>query len=156
MRRFLALSLALAMTTIASLAWADDLRTAMEHAKKKWLDAFNTANVSAFLSQYTDDAVLIPQEVMEPIKGPKAISEWWDAEIKAGVRNHTFQVVEIKQSGDIAYQLAYWTCDVVKDGKTTPFAGHTVRVFEKQGDGDWKVKVHMYRYPLPANKEAEK
>jgi ketosteroid isomerase-like protein len=156
MMRKLALAAA-AVVVSTSLAWADDIRAVMEQANKRWLDAFNTPNVSAFPPQYTDDAVLIPQEAMGPIKGPQAIAEWWEGGIKGGFKNHTFQVLEAKEFGNMAYQLSSWTVDQVKDGKTTPFAGHTMRIYERQSDGTWKTKIHMYRYPpTPANKQAEK
>jgi hypothetical protein len=32
-------------------------------------------------------------------------------------------------------------------GEKTLIVGHTGRVFEKQSDGTWKTKVHMYNRP---------
>jgi hypothetical protein len=44
-----------------SLACAEDIRVVMEKLNEQWLNAFNTPNTAAFLDQYTEDAVLIPQ-----------------------------------------------------------------------------------------------
>jgi hypothetical protein len=33
------------------------------------------------------------------------------------------------------------------NGEKTLISGHTVRIFEKQGDGTWKTKIHMYNRP---------
>ena len=145
-----------ALFVSASLAYADDIRAAMEKANEQWLNAFNTPNAAAFPAQYTEDAVLIPQEIMGPVKGPQAIKEYWEGAIKAGFKNHTFQLLDTKESGNFAYQLASWTVDFVKDGKATPIAGHTMRIYEKQSDGSWKTKLHMYRYPpAPTDKKAQ-
>jgi ketosteroid isomerase-like protein len=145
-----------ALFVSASLAYAEDIRAVIEKSNEQWLNAFNTPNTAAFPDQYTEDAVLIPQEIMEPVKGPQAIKEYWEGGIKAGFKNHTFQVLDAKESGNFAYQLASWTLDFVKDGKTTPIAGHTMRIYEKQSDGSWKTKLHMYRYPpAPTDKKAQ-
>src|SRR5580704_8160030 len=114
MRRIVLAVAALLVGT--SLACAEDIRAAMEKANEQWLSAFNTPNTAAFPDQYTEDAVLIPQEIMEPVKGPQAIKEYWEGGIKAGFKNHTFQVLDAKESGNFAYQLASWTLDFVKDG----------------------------------------
>jgi uncharacterized protein (TIGR02246 family) len=127
-----------------SLACAEDIRVVMEKLNEQWLNAFNTPNTAAFLDQYTEDAVLIPQEAMVPLKGPQAIREYWDGTLKVGAKNHTFQVLDAEEYGNIAYQLSSFTVDV---GNTTHIAGHTMRIYEKQSDGSWKIKVHMYRYP---------
>jgi ketosteroid isomerase-like protein len=145
-----------ALFVSASLAYAEDVRAVMEKSNELWLSAFNTPNTAAFPDQYTEDAVLIPQEIMEPVKGPQAIKEYWGGAIKAGFKNHTFQVLDAKESGNFAYQLASWTVDFVKDGKTTPMAGHTMRIYAKQSDGSWKTKLHMYRYPpAPTDKQTQ-
>src|SRR5262245_13177393 len=125
-------------------AAADDLRPAMESANAKFLAAFNTPNPPAFVPLYTGDAVLFFQGAA-PVTGPDAIAQFWDSRIKLGIRDHTFDIIETAAGGNVAYQLTRTTVQLVRPtGEKVLIPGHTVRIFEKQGDGTWKVRIHMY------------
>lgn len=128
----------------ASLAWADDLRSAMEAANAEWLAAYNGMNAAAFPAMYAKDAVLMPPGA-QPVKGAEAIGQFWAERIKPGTRkNHTFEIVSIEQDGKLAYQTSRWTVDVVSDkGEVKKVGGNSVRVFEKPAD-KWLVKVHIF------------
>lgn len=129
----------------AAPAWAEDLRAAMEADNARWLAAYNTRNAAAFPAMYTKDAVLLPPGA-QPITGPEAIEQFLENRLKAGNRkDHTFEIVSIQQDGKYAYQVARWTVVVVKDsGEATNLSGNTVRIFERQGDGKWLTKVHIF------------
>ena len=123
---------------------ADELRVAMEKHNVAWLDAFNQPRIENFPGMYTADAVLMPPGG-KPIQGPQAIAEWWGSRYKAGAREHTFDLLETRDDGKLAYQSAQWTAVFVKEsGERTPYTGNSLRVFEKQPDGQWKIKVHIY------------
>ena len=125
-------------------AWGEDVRPAMEAINAKFLDAFNTPNTAAFPALYTEDAVLIFDGV-PPIKGPEAIKRFWESRIAVGAKNHTFEIIATWAEGKLAYQLSKAGAQVVRPtGENIPISGHTLRVFEKQGDGTWKTKVHMF------------
>ena len=122
-----------------------DLRGAMEADNARWLAAFNTPNPAAFPAMYTNDALLLPPGAQPVTGGPEAIKQFWESRIKAGAKDHTFEIVSVHEDGKYAYQVAKWTVVVVKDtGEKTPFSGNTVRIFERQGDGTWLTKVHMF------------
>lgn len=123
---------------------AEELRVAMEKHNVAWLDAFNRPRIENFTDMYTADAVVMPPGG-KPIQGPQAIVEWWGSRYKAGAREHTFEILETRDDGKLAYQSAQWTAVIVKDsGERTPYTGNSLRVFEKQPDGAWKIKVHIY------------
>lgn len=126
------------------IARADDIRPAMEAANAQFLAAFNTPNPSAFPPLYTNDSVLFFQGA-PPITGPEAIKQFWESQIKRGVRDHTYDIIETGADGKYAYQVTKNTVQLVRDtGERTLIAGHTVRIFEKQNDGTWKIKIHMF------------
>ena len=132
---------------LGKIARADDIRPAMEAANTQFLAAFNTPNVSAFLSLYTKDSVLY-FEGAPPVAGPEAIKQFWESRIKLGARDHTFDIIETGADGKYAYQVTKTTVQLVRDtGEKTLIAGHTVRILEKQSDGTWKTKIHMYNRP---------
>jgi ketosteroid isomerase-like protein len=77
--------------------------------------------------------------------GREAIKQFWESRIKLGIRDHTFKT---GVDGRYAYQVAKATVQLVRGtGEKTLIVGHTGRVFEKQSDGTWKTKVHMYNRP---------
>ena len=128
-------------------AKADDIRPAMETANAQFLTAFNTPNPSAFLPLYTTDSILFFQGAA-PVTGPEAIKQFWESRIKIGARDHTFDIIETGADGHYAYQVTRTTIQLVRDnGEKTLNSGHTVRIFEKQSDGTWKTKIHMFNRP---------
>src|SRR5262249_49588996 len=135
------------LLVVGKLARADDLRAAMESANKQFLTAFNTPNPSAFLDLYTADSVLFFQGA-PPVAGPEAIKQFWESRIKLGVRDHTFDIIETGADGKYAFQLTKTSVQLQRDtGEKTLITGHTVRIFEKQSDGTWKAKIHMFNRP---------
>lgn len=143
----LAIGAILPLLVVGNVARADDIRPAMEKANVEFLAAFNTPNPSAFLPLYTTDAVLFFQGAA-PVTGPQAIRQFWESRIKLGARDHTFDIIETRADGKYAFQLTRTTIQLVRDtGEKTLISGHTVRIFEKQNDGTWKAKIHMYNRP---------
>lgn len=135
----------LLMFATAASAWAEDFRAVMEADNVRWLAAYNTRNLAAFPAMYTEDAVVLPPGT-QPVTGRDAIGQFWENWIKRGNRkDHTFEIVSVQQDGKYAYQVARWTVVVVKDnGETTQLSGNTVRIFERQVDGKWLTKVHIF------------
>jgi uncharacterized protein (TIGR02246 family) len=139
----------LSLLALGKAAVAEDIRPAMEAVNARFLAAFNTPNPSGFLPLYTRDSVLFFQGA-PPVTGPEAITQFWETQIKRGVRDHTFDITEAGTDGRYAYQVTKNTVQLVRDsGEKILIAGHSVRIFEKQSDGTWKTKVHMYNRPTP-------
>ena len=137
----------LPLLVAANTSRADDIRPAMERANAQFLAAFNTPNPSAFLPLYTADSVLFFQGA-PPVSGPVAIKEFWESRIKLGIRDHTYEIIEIGTDGKYAFQVSKATVQLLRDnGEKILMVGHTVRIFEKQSDGTWKTKVHMFNRP---------
>ena len=59
-----------------------------------------------------------------------------------------FEIIDVGADGRYAYQVTKTTAQLVRDtGEKIPVSGHTVRIFERQRDGSWKTKVHMFNRP---------
>jgi uncharacterized protein (TIGR02246 family) len=128
---------------------ADDLRAAMEAANADWLTAFNTPNPAAFPGLYTSDAVLLFQG-SPPVKGPEDIGQFWASRIKLGVRDHGFEILDVRADGKYAYQWARASAVLAKStGERIMLGGNTLRVFERQADGTWKTRIHMFNLNPP-------
>ena len=143
----LAIAATLPLLVLGKVAWADDIRPAMESANAQFLAAFNTPNPSAFLPLYTADSMLFFQGA-PPVTGPEAIRQFWESRIKLGAQDHTFDIIETGADGKYAFQVTRTSVQLVRDtGERILISGHTVRIFEKQRDGTWKTKIHMYNRP---------
>jgi len=129
----------------AATAQGSELRAQMEAANASFLGAYNTQNGTAFKGMYTPDAMLLAPST-QPIVGAEAIGAFWADRVKGGNRkNHTFEIVSVWADGRYAYQVARYTLDVVSDkGEIFKTTGNTVRIFERQADGKWLTKVHIF------------
>ena len=145
LKRVFPVAFAACLTILTFHVMAADLRAAMEADNARWLAAFNTPNPAAFPAMYTKDAILLPQGSQLVTGGPEAIKQFWESNIKAGVKDHTFEILSIYEDGKYAYQAAKWTVVLVKGtGEKTPLSGNTIRIFERQSDGTWLTKIHMF------------
>ena len=146
-RTFTAILAILAITTVA--ARAADLRAEMERANADFLEAFNRPNPAAFVTQYTADSVLVFHG-LPPKMGPDAIKDFWESRIKAGARDHSFEIINTWSDGKYAFQFAKaGVLFVPPTGEKTVISGYTVRIFERQDDGTWKTKIHMFNREGP-------
>lgn len=131
-------------SVIAGAAKAADEKQVVQNANKQWLAAFNSGNAAALPAMYTTDAVLLA-DGSAPITGRDGIQKYWEGALKMGLKDHTFAPITVKQDKKIAYQAATWTLMAPKEsGDSTQATGSAVHVFEKQSDGKWLIKVHIY------------
>lgn len=129
---------------IAGIAKAADEKQIVQNANKQWLSAFNSGNAAALPGMYTTDAVLLA-DGSAPITGRQDIQKYWEGALKMGLKDHTFAPIIVKQDEKTAYQAATWTLMAPKEsGGSTQATGSAVHVFEKQPDGKWLIKVHIY------------
>ena len=138
--------LALAVGVLSIVAFAagaeqpEDLAAVMEANNAKWLQAYNAQDVEMLSKMYADDAILIASGA-QPIQGAKDIEAYWAEDVK-GYSDHTWRILETRGANDLAYQVAEWT--VAERGTGTQYSGNTVRILERQPDGEWLTKVHMF------------
>jgi uncharacterized protein (TIGR02246 family) len=136
-------ALLVSVLTTAS-ARAEDLRATMEAINARWLQAYNGNHPEVFLDLYAKDAVLLAPE-SKPITGREAIAGHWAGETKTGrMKDRTFEIVSVEQDDKLAYQVNHFTVAYVTDkGQRESLSGSSVRIFERQPDGGWLIKVHI-------------
>jgi ketosteroid isomerase-like protein len=119
---------------------AEDFQAAMEANNARWLQAYNSQDAEALGKMYAEEAILIAAG-SQPIHGAKDIEAYWAEDVQ-GYGDHTWQILETRGASDLAYQVAEWT--VAERGTGTQYSGNTVRILERQPDGEWLTKVHMF------------
>lgn len=120
----------------------EELRAWMESDNRQWLAAFNAGNLDELIAHYDEQATVVDPRV-GPIQGYAAVKNFWREQLQTSTA-HTFEIVDVYQRGDLAYQICKWT--VKFHGQR--YSGNTMRVFERQADDKWLTKVHMLNLSL--------
>jgi uncharacterized protein (TIGR02246 family) len=141
LRTSIVLPLVLAAAVAAAQAQESaDLKAALEANNAEWLQAYNSQNADALAQMYTEDAVLIAAGE-QPIRGADAIHAYWQTDVQ-DYSDHTWEILEVRGEDDLAYQIAEWTVAERSGGAT--YSGNTVRILERQADGQWLTRLHMF------------
>jgi len=134
-------ALVLVISCVAG-AWADPLADEMTSLNARWDAAINNADFDALLPVYTADARLIPPGA-QPVTGPVAIRNFFAGRGRS-VRNHKLELVDVLLIGNYAYITSHFTATLVVNENATPISGSTVRLLERQSDGQWQIKSHIF------------
>ncbi|MCA1396722.1 DUF4440 domain-containing protein [Bradyrhizobium sp. BRP56] len=128
--------------TCVSPAGADPLADELSSAAAKWDAAINNADFDALLPLYTADARLMPPGA-QPVTGSLAIRNFFAGRGRS-VRDHKVELVDVLPIGSYAYTTSHFTATLVVNEKAAPISGSTVRLLERQPDGQWKIKSHIF------------
>ncbi|MFS0757571.1 DUF4440 domain-containing protein [Noviherbaspirillum sp. 1P10PC] len=122
---------------------ADEFVAQMEAENARWLAVYKSQDAQAFGPMYAPDAILIAQG-NPSIEGRTAIVQFWFEMLKKGFLNPALEIINLRQEGKIAYQTCRWSVLQPKEnGVIQKITGHTLRIFERQQDGRWLIKVQM-------------
>ena len=110
----------------------------------KWDAAFNAKDASAVVASYDDAAAVIPAGA-EQVSGKAAILDFWKGAIAQGITDHKLELLEVGESGDMAFQRGLWSAAVVNDkGERQRFKGNVHLLYRRQADGGWKLLTHTW------------
>jgi uncharacterized protein (TIGR02246 family) len=122
---------------------AKDFNAEMESENARWLAAYNRRDGDALGPMYAKDAVMLPQG-SPPIEGRTAIVQFWFKMLKRGFENPTLEIISSREEGRLAYQTCRWSVlESKNNGPEKKVTGNTLRIFERQRDGRWLIKVQM-------------
>lgn len=108
------------------------------------------------LSQYTDDAVSMPNNG-PLLRGKKAMKEYYGAMLTMGVKflSVNFTTTDVIVNGPLACELGTYTMtfQIPGTGETTE-VGKYMTLYEQASDGAWKIKADTWNTnvapPAPA------
>ncbi|MEX2524762.1 MAG: SgcJ/EcaC family oxidoreductase [Gammaproteobacteria bacterium] len=127
-----------------SPALAGNATDRAEKLNEKWNTAFNQGDATAVAALYAEDAILSPGNG-ETIKGRAAIQELFQGFIDNGVHDHSIEVIEAHQSGDVLYEVARWQAHGTNEnGETTSFGGILANTFYRDEEGNWRSRLHIW------------
>lgn len=118
-------------------------RSTIETANAAWDAAFNRGDAAAIAAFYADDARLSPGNG-QVLAGRAEIENLFRGFLDNGVRNHAISILAAGGNAEVVHQVASWRAEVAGDGGTQTFGGILSSVLEKQADGSWKIRSHVW------------
>jgi uncharacterized protein (TIGR02246 family) len=121
-----------------------DIRGIVKTNNDNWNAAFNRGDAAAVAALYTDDATVLPH-THDVISGSSKIKEFWTSVIGAGFKDHSIEMLDVHVDGNLACEIAKWAASGPgQDGQTQSYGGSLVNLYERQGDGSWKCRLHIW------------
>lgn len=120
-----------------------DVREIIRTNNRQWNAAFNSGDATAVAALYTDDATVLPH-THDVVRGADNIMGFWRSVIDAGFRNHAIELIDVHAHGDLAVEIAKWQAEGPGESGQQSFGGSLVNIFERQNDGSWKCRLHIW------------
>jgi uncharacterized protein (TIGR02246 family) len=114
---------------------ADDARSEIEAANKKWEAAASRSDGPGVAALYTDNAQLLPAQ-SDFVTGTEAIGQFWQAVFDSGVKGVSLVTMEVERHGDTAYEVGKLEIRGA-DGKLLDHGKYVV-IWKKEGTS-WKL-----------------
>ncbi len=131
------------------------VRGAIEAAYDQFKTAFNNGNAAGVAALYTENATLMPPN-SETIHGKQGIQEYWNAGIEMGLKDLKLTIMDVKVSGDTAYESGKYTIKVPVEGqKDITDSGKYLVVWKRQDDGAWKMHSDIWNSSMPLPQAGE-
>lgn len=120
------------------------MRNEIESAYSTWNDAFNRGDARALAACYAENARLLPPG-HAPIEGTGAIEAYWDGMLKAGMTNHTLDLVSVEEGQRGAVAVARWSAKGKgRDGGERRFEGGVVHIFARRQGEPPVIWLHIW------------
>jgi ketosteroid isomerase-like protein len=117
-----------------------DMKDDVAAAYTAWDAAFNKADAKAVAAFYLPEAKVLPP-THTVVSGPAEIEKFFAGFFANGVKSHALKLIEAGGADKMGYGTANWSA-ADKDGK--PLGGIATHIFERQGDGSLKLKIHTF------------
>ena len=122
----------------------------IKKVNQKYLEFYNSGNYEGVASLHTEDAVVMPPNVLSRIGKDQIMSAIKD-EISMGFTDLKFVENDIKIFGTLAYDEGSYSLNIKSDtGEIIGNdSGKYLVVWEKQNDGRWLMKKDIWNSNLP-------
>lgn len=140
---FATMSLAFAVPPGAGAA-ETDIRSTAATANTAWNQALNSGNAAALAALYAENATVSPGDG-STISGRAAIQKLFQGFVDNGVHNHTIDILDVGGDERVIHQVARWNANGAESNGSKPsFGGILVSVLEKNAEGRWLVRTHVW------------
>jgi|GEM_PF-2104479 len=112
-------------------------------AARAFSAAYMREDVEAMMDYYTEDAAIFPTQG-DILDTPVAIAKYWTVPEGIDVLHHESISENLQIVGNTAYDYGYYQGRINRRGEESEFQGKYVIVWEKGGDGQWRMKVDIW------------
>ena len=125
------------MVLVAALpaSAADEVRSAIEAANKKWEAAASRSDGPGVAALYTANGQLLPAQ-SDFVTGTRDIGQFWQTVFDSGIKGASLVTVEVESHGDTAYEVGKFELRGA-DGKVLDHGKYVV-IWKKEGTS-WKL-----------------
>jgi ketosteroid isomerase-like protein len=148
MKNLLLITFLLTLVGTVSAQKADAIFKFTKAANDASLQGHIERNVDKICAVYADDAIILPPGGVEPIRGIKAIREYYAEGFKGGrvlnvsTENISFEVINAKNAVEVGrYTMIYKAANAEKE---IEIKGTMLIQWEKNKRGEWKIKLDMW------------
>ena len=122
---------------------AQTLMADIQKSNNAFAKAFNAGNATAVGQFYTSDATAMPPGA-DLLKGRAAITAFWQAQIKAGVKNVVLTTVSVEGFGHTASEIGRVVLDAPgPDGQPAKVEGKYLVIW-KNVEGKWLLDTDIW------------
>jgi len=114
---------------------ADDVRSAIEAANKKWGAVAARSDGPGVAALYTAHAQLLPAQ-SDVVSGTQAIGQFWQGVFDSGIKGVSLTTVEVEGHGNTAHEVGKYELRGA-DGKVSDHGKYIV-IWKKEGPS-WKL-----------------
>ena len=129
---------------VAMTVYAASPEDEVTAAYAAWDKAFNSGDAKAIAAFYADDAIFLPAS-HDVITGPAGVEKFFTGLLAGGATAHKLDMIEANGDGNLVFGAAKWSA-TGKDanGADQPWGGLATHIFERQTDGNLKIKLHTF------------
>ncbi len=143
----LAIPFLVSCTTATQDTTAEDGQ-AIRAASKQWEDNFDSGDLAAFATHYTEEAKVLPPN-NQMVTGRESIQEFFQAFYDAGGRDLHLTVIDLHVSGDMAHVVGKYTLTIQpEEGEAISDNGKYVEIWKRE-NGSWKMITATWNSSLP-------
>ena len=154
MSRYIIISAALMVLSLASgygqgSANLAAVRQAIDLQNQRFAKAYNSHDAAGVAAVYTADATTLPP-YSKMLQGRAAIRESNQKEFTAGLKDLRLSTVSLEVHDDFAYEIGKYSITLPpSDGKVMKDSGKYLVIWQKQGDGSWKIYMDIWNSSMP-------
>lgn len=106
-------------------------------------NAWNNLDVEKIVGMFAENGTLL-NDNSEMLRGKNAIKKYFDTMVKTEELEFKRDKVEVSMKGNMAYEIVNQTVSFKYPGKESQTEiNKYIHLWEKQGDGSWKVLIDM-------------
>ena len=127
------------------------VKTAIEAANRRFLDAFKRGDRAGMVANYADDAIMMmPNE--EAWRGRPGLDKGFGGFLsQMSFKDGAATTTDVMVAGDLAVETGtFWWTLQPKSGAEIKDKGKYLTVWKRQADGSWKIVRDINNTDLPA------